>query len=41
MNILHTNIYTTNTMNDFNNLSRNEEDLNVSKVYPKKYIFPK
>ena len=32
-NIIHNNVYTINTMSDVNNLSHNEEHLNVSKVY--------
>ena len=32
-NIMHNTVYTANKMNAFNNLSDNEEHLNVSKVY--------
>jgi len=31
--IIHNNVYTINKMSDVNNLSHNEEHLNVSKVY--------
>jgi len=32
-NVIHNNVYTTNTMSDIKNLSHTEEHLNVSKVY--------
>ena len=38
-NVMHNNVYITNRMNDFNNLSHNEQHLNVSKVYLSKCCF--